>query len=410
MSHRISNCQNCQSTNLSSLVFLGYAPPVNDMSPLGTLPQQETRFPLELLRCQDCSLVQIGYEVDPEILFPVSYPYLSGTTKILRENFADLAKETKELFQLSTGDFVIDIGANDGTLLIPFRDLGCKVLGIEPSQAIEQAKKAGIPMMQKYFSHQTAQETVADRGTAKIVTAANVFAHIKDVHDVLRGILCLLEPKGVFISESHYLLDLVRTLQYDTVYHEHLRYYSLHSLQNLLATHDLEIIRVKRIPTHGGSIRVYAARQGDFPVDASVEQLLLEEDHLGLTNGSVFNEFRKRIVQSKLDLLSILSKIKSEGKRVYGIGAPSRSSTLIHYTGLDHELIDAVMEVSSSHKLNKFVPGTRIPVLDEKNLYKDQPEFALLFSWHIADEISSHLRRNGFCGKIIVPLPNPVIN
>jgi hypothetical protein len=408
-SKQITNCQICSSEHLRSLIFLGYVPPVNHMLGMDSIPDVEMRFPLELLRCNRCSLVQIGYEVDPQILFPHSYPYLSGTTRILRDNFKDLAHEVKALFSPASSDLIVDVGANDGTLLKPFKELGHKVLGVEPSQAAEIGMKQGIPMVKDYFSLKTAQEVCSHHGQAKIVTAANVFAHIKDVHEIVKGIIHLLSPEGIFISESHYLLDLVETLQYDTVYHEHLRHYSLGSLCYLLNQHGLEVIRVKRIPTHGGSIRVYAARKGRYPVDASVQECLALEKSTGLTSGEIFDSFRMRVIQSKLDLMKLLSGVKAEGKRVVGIGAPSRATTLMNYVGLDDGLIDCVLEVSSSHKLNKFIPGTRIPVVDEEKLYREQPDYALLFSWHIGDELAKNLFNKGFRGDVIIPLPTPRI-
>ncbi len=405
----LSACQICGKTHLESILFLGYVPPVNEMLPVNSIPGVEMRFPLELKRCRDCTLVQIGYEVDPRILFPHTYPYLSGTTKILRENFRDLAQEANRLFQLTSFDLIIDVGANDGTLLAPFKEFGQKVLGIEPSQAADVARQKGIEMIKDYFSFANAKSVKEKYGAAKIITAANVFAHIKDVHEIVKGILHLLKPDGIFISESHYLLDLVQTLQYDTIYHEHLRYYSLKSLMNLFAQHGLEVIRVKRIPTHGGSIRVYTARKGQHPVDLSVPRALAEEEASGLTNGSVFTTFRKRVIESKLELYRLIADIKAQGKRIYGIGAPSRASTLINYGALDDGLIDAVMEVSNSHKLDKYIPGTRVPVLDEKKLYTDQPDFVLFYSWHIAEELALNLRKRGYRGEFIVPLPTPRI-
>lgn len=405
----ITHCQICHSPHLSSLLFLGFIPPVNDMVAINSVPNVEIRFPLELLRCDGCGLVQIGYEVDPRILFPHTYPYLSGTTRILCENFKDLAQEATSFIPLSPSDLVIDIGANDGTLLTPFRDRGYKVLGIEPSQAAEVAVKKGIPMEKDYFSMESARRVLSHYGPAKIITAANVFAHMRDIHQIVQAIESLLAPKGVFISESHYLLDLVETLQYDTIYHEHLRYYSLDSLAKLFSYHGLEIFRVKRIPTHGGSIRVYAARKGDYPIDDSVKQGIALEQSKGLTDGTIFESFRARVKQSKLDLLRMISELKSEGKRIYGVGAPSRASTLINYVGLNEDLIEAVLEVSTSHKLNKYIPGTRVPVVDEKKLYEDQPNYTLLYSWHIADELAENLRRREYKGKFITPLPTPKI-
>ncbi len=401
----IETCQICGSHSMESILFLAFIPPVNQMPPLGSRPEEQTTYPLELLRCTQCSLGQIGCEVDASILFPSSYPYLSGSTKILRDNFRNLCDETDSLLRLSNQDLVVDIGSNDGTLLTPFHEKGIKVLGIEPSQAGEYARAKGIETLTTYFSKSKAEEVRKSHGAARVVTAANVFAHIPEVHEIVKGIVALLQAKGVFVSESHYFLDLVATLQYDTVYHEHLRYYSLTSLKHLFAAHDLEIFRVKRIPTHGGSIRVFAARKGDYPVEASVAQLLAEEESKGLINGSLFHDFKARVIQSKCDLMALLRDIKKSKKRVVGIGAPSRASTLINYVGLDDGLIDCIYEVKTSPKVNKFIPGTRIAVVDESKLYDDQPDYALLFSWHISEELQTNLRRKGFKGHFISPLP-----
>jgi hypothetical protein len=214
----------------------------------------------------------------------------------------------------------------------------------------------------------------------------------------------------VFISESHYLLDLVQGLQYDTVYHEHLRYYSLHSLNHLLRMHGLELFHARRILTHGGSFRAYAARKGRYKVMESVGRLLREERPVVCETGNL-RQFRDRVVASKLELLTLLSGIRREGKSIYGISAPSRASTLISYTGIDDGILDCVVEVSGSHKIGKYVPGTRIPVLEESKLFEDQPDYALLLSWHIADELISKLQDRGYQGRFIVPLPTPrVIN
>lgn len=406
-SHPLTRCQICDSASLQSILFIGYIPPVNTMLAIGQPAEEEAAYPLELLRCSDCGLVQIGLEVDQTVLFPHSYPYLSGSTRILRENFADLCNEVSALLDLRKNDPVIDIGSNDGTLLTPFHQAGYRVLGIEPSRASEVARSRGVATLTAYFNRQTADKVKAEYGPAKVITAANVFAHIGDIHQIVDGIVDLLALDGIFVSESHYLLDLVETLQYDTIYHEHLRYYHLGSLSHLLGNHDLEIFHVKRIPTHGGSIRVYAGRKGQRPIGASVKERLAHEDRAGITDGSALENFRSKVLQSKLDLIALIAPLKRRGARIYGLGAPSRASTLINYVGIDDGILDCVLEVSTSHKLNMYVPGTRIPVLDEKKLFDDQPDYAMLLSWHITDELVDNLRRKGYRGRFIVPLPVP---
>jgi hypothetical protein len=408
-SRPILECQICASNKLKPVLFLGYVPPVNTMPPVSERALEQPAFPLELFRCEDCSLVQIGLEVDAEVLFPYSYPYLSGTTKILRENFAELYREASSLIKISTDDLVIDIGSNDGSLLINFKEGGHRVLGVEPSRAGEVARGRGIETLTDYFGVKLATRLRAERGAAKVITAANVFAHIGDVHNVTKGVVEWLADDGVFISESHYLLDLVETLQYDTVYHEHLRYYALGALEALFVRHGLEVFHVKRIPTHGGSIRVYAARPGQYPIQASVAERRADEERFGLADGSALKTFAARVVHSKLALYQLLAGLKKDGTSIVGIGAPSRASTLINYVGLDDGIMDSVMEVSGSHKLDKYIPGTRIPVIDEAALYSEQPDYALLLSWHIADELAANLRKRGYKGKFIVPLPEPRI-
>lgn len=407
--HSITACQVCGGVHLEPVLFLGNVPPVNAMVPVGERPAEQTFYPLELVRCVECGLVQIGCVVDPTVLFPHSYPYLSGTTRILRDNFADLYREVNGLLGLKPEDLAVDIGSNDGTLLANFHQAGHRVLGIEPSQAGDVARERGIATHTGYFGLDLARSLTAENGPARVVTACNVFAHMGDIHGVVDGILAMLAPDGVFISENHYLGGLLRTVQYDTIYHEHLRYYALGSVTKLLEAHGLEVFHVQHIPTHGGSIRVFSARKGTFPVRDSVATLRAEEEEAGITSGSALAAFARRTQASKLDLLALLAPLKREGARVYGIGAPSRASTLITYTGLDESIIDCVLEVPGSNKLNKYMPGTRIPVVEESKLFADQPEYALLLSWHIAEEIAANLRRKGFKGRFIAPLPEPRI-
>lgn len=404
----VERCQICNYAPLRRILFLGYLPPVNQMRTIGEPPREQPAYPALWLACPQCSLVQLGLIVDKEILFPPEYPYTSGTTKILRDNFSELYSESQTIVPMRPEDLAVDIGSNDGTLLSNFQRGGHRVFGIEPSQVGTLANQRGIPTTIAFFGRVTAEETRRQHGPAKVVTATNVFAHIEHIHDIIESILLLLDESGVFISESHYLLSLVETLQYDTIYHEHLRYYSVRSLQYLLNMHGLEVIHARRIPTHGGSVRVYAARKNRCPVQPSVAQILRDEESGGL-NSEGLRSFKDRVVQSKLDLYALLRDIKKQGHRIYGIGAPSRASTLINYVGLDDGILDYVLEIKGSLKIGKYMPGTLIPVMEESHLYKDQPEYVLLLSWHIADELIPKLREKGYQGKYIIPLPAPRI-
>jgi hypothetical protein len=399
-------CQVCGSEKLDDVLSLGYMPPVNQMVPIGEVPRQQPWFPTHLLHCRQCDLVQLGLAVDPVIIFPPEYPYTSGTTKVLRDNFADLQRESAELLGLGKDDLVVDIGSNDGTLLSNFKNAGYRVLGIEPTDVGDIANERGIPTVKYYFGSDAARKVKVEHGPARVVTAANCFAHMEDVHAIVDGIMEMLDDNGVFISESHYLIGLLDTLQYDTVYHEHLRYYSLASLKYLLEMHGLEVFHAWPIPSHGGSIRVYAARMGQYPVQDSVAQMLAAEPR-GDAMAKRLIKFRNDVVLSKLRLLSMIRDLKEKGARIIGISAPSRASTLVNYVGLDEGLIDYVCEIPGSLKIGKCMPGTGIPVVDEARLFEDQPDCAIIFSWHIADELAPKLRAKGFRGQFITPLPKP---
>jgi len=399
-------CQVCGHAPLETTLSLGYMPPVNQMVSIGEVPRQQPWFPTNLLHCAKCDLVQLGLAVDPVIIFPPEYPYTSGTTKVLRDNFADLYAEASAMLDLGPKDLVIDIGSNDGTLLSNFKNGGHRVLGIEPTEVGKIADGRGIPTLMRYFTPATAAEVKRRHGPARVVTAANCFAHIEDVHAIVEGILDLLAPDGVFISESHYLIGLLDKLQYDTIYHEHLRYYSVGSLAHLLQMHGVEVFHARLIPSHGGSIRVYAARRAMHPVRDSVGKMLAAEPR-GEAMRARLSTFRHDVMLSKLRLLAMVRDLKEKGARICGISAPSRASTLVNYVGLDEAIIDYVCEITGSLKIGKCMPGTLIPVVEESRLFTDQPDCAIIFSCHIADELAPKLRAKGYRGTLITPLPEP---
>ena len=403
---RIYKCHISGSENLEMILSLGLIPPVNQMTKIDQKPKEQIFFPTEIYYSPVSKLVQLGITVDQKILFPKEYPYTSSTTKILRENFSELSEEVFSNFKISEEDLVIDIGSNDGNLLSNFKNY-TRVLGITPEDIGKIAIERGIPTILQYFSKDLSINIIKKYGKAKIVTATNVFAHIDNIDEVLHSIYNLLENDGIFISESHYLQTLVEQNQYDTIYHEHLRYYSLSSLEYLFNKHGMEIIRAKKINTHGGSIRVYATKKGKYKIDNAFKELINIEKKELYSEG-LFN-FKNRVIESKLKLYSLLNEINSQGFNIYGISAPSRATTLVNYLGIRKDIIDCILEIDGSQKINHFLPGTDIPIYNEKKLFIDQPKFAFILSWHIAEEIMNNLRKNGFKGKFIIPLPEPKI-
>ena len=284
-----------------------------------------------------------------------------------------------------------------------------RVLGITPEKIGKIAIKRGINTLIKYFNFKTANLVVKKYGKAKIITATNVFAHIDNLENIMKGIKKCLDKDGIFITESHYLIPLLKNIQYDTVYHEHLRYYSLTSLNFLFKKFGLEIFDAKEIPTHGGSIRVYCAIKNKFFFKKKIQKILNKEKKF-LTK-KFMNSFQKKVSMSKLELLEILAKIKKKNKntKISGISAPSRSATLINYVGLDEKIIDCIFEIRGSYKINRFMPGTKIPVKEEKASLLRKTDYLVLFSWHISKELIKNIRKQGFKGKFIIPLPKPII-
>jgi hypothetical protein len=379
----VERCGLCGSNSLELVLSLGSSPPTCVMVPVGARPASEHRHPLELLRCHDCTLVQLSTVVDPEIVFGESYPYSSGNSRALHANFEDLASQAHGWFDdgLVPDDLVVDIGANDGTLLRKFAG-SCRIVGVEPTR---QAHRIDGPFYRAFFNEDLAKQIWDEHGPAKVITACNVLAHVEDIHDVMRGIKLLLADDGILIAENHDVASVVDGGQWDTVYHEHLRFWDPRTFHLLLKEHGLVGDMGQPIPTHGGSFRMMAMKGG-----AVGRPTKRTYDFAGLA---------RKAAASRTAIRGDLSG------QVWGIGATARATTIINYCGLDAQDIECVCEVSGSDKIGHYIPGTSIPVVDEALLFEEQPPRVLLFSWHLADHIIPKLRERGYNGTFIVPLP-----
>jgi len=401
----IDHCQICGSKNLQQIIDLGYSAPCDSLLTKSQLREMERSYPLNLFRCRECGLVQIDYAVDPKHLFHSNYPYRSGITETLRKNLHGTSRRVAENVKLKQGSLVVDIGSNDGTILEGFRDIGMKVLGIEPTNIADIANSKGIETIKAFFDRKTAAQVRNSHGAAALVTAANVFAHINNLSTLLGGVSDLLGDEGVFVTESHYMLDILETLQYDSIYHEHLRFYLLKPLVRLFDDHGFTLIDVERISNYGGSIRVYARKGRGFERSDEVNRLLNLEETRDAYQERTYVEFGNKVCESRKRIRSLLVRLNDDGKRVVGIGCPGRAVTLLTYCGLTPDLLPYIAEQSTSLKLGLFTPGTHIPVVDEEALFREQPEYGLILSWHYAEPIIASLRKRGLKSKIIVPLP-----
>jgi SAM-dependent methyltransferase len=404
---KVTACQACSAPTLELIIDFLPQPPVQAFLTPEALGEPEIHYPLDLYRCTTCDLVQLGYIPDPSVVFPHDYPYQSGMTRILREDFADLAANAADRYGLGPDKLVIDIGSNDGTLLKAFAEHGATVLGVEPTDIASIAEKNGVPTINEFFSDEVAHQIVADKGKAAIITAANVLAHVNNLGSFLRGVATLLDEDGVFVSESHYLLDLIQKLQYDTIYHEHLRFYGLRPLTRILEGAGFKVVDVQRVPTHGGSIRVWSTKNHEAAVAPAVAERQAEEEAYGLYEPQRLVEFAGRVRASKAALLAHIIDLRREGRRIVGVGAPARSSMLLNYSHLDADLIDYIVEPAGSLKNGLHTPGGRIPIVEESMMFDEQPDCALLLSWHIGEELRRSLQEKGFRGSFLIPLPEP---
>lgn len=401
----LETCQICGSDELLPIICLGHHAPCDSLLWPKQLNNPERTYPLNLFRCADCSLVQIDYVVAAEELFFPDYPYRSGITSTLVGNLKSTGPTIMKRFDVPEGRLAIDIGSNDGTLLSGFKEAGMKVLGVEPTNIANIANENGIETLQAFFDEDISRKIVATHGKADVVTAANMFAHVSKLGGLIRGVETLLEENGLFVTESHYLLDLLETVQYDSIYHEHLKYYSVKSIIRLFDYYDFTVVEVDRIPNYGGSIRVYAKKGKNHPVGASVTDLLKEEQRCGLYAEEIYAEFADKIKKSKHQLQKLLIEALSCGERVVGIGSPGRAATLLSYCNIDADSMSYIAEQSTSLKLGLFMPGSHVPIIDEKVMLEEQPELAVILSWHYWQPIVEKLRRKGLKSKIIIPLP-----
>lgn len=402
----LNRCQICGSTELKLVIDLGHQPPCDSLLTPDELNEMERAYPLRFVRCEDCGLAQIDYVVAPDVLFHADYPYRSGITPTLVKNLQGTAEMIVDRFGLRAGQLAIDIGSNDGTLLQGFKNRGIRPLGVEATNVARLAIANGIETIQAFFSEEVGKSIHASHGPAAAITATNMFAHVPNLGDLMRGVAALLADGGVFVTESHYLLDLLQTRQYDSLYHEHLKYYAIRPLMRLMEAYGFCITDVERIPNYGGSIRVFAQKGLGYPMSARMVELLALEEAEGLYDSARYVRFADDVRRAKLELLQLLAKLKAEGQQVPGIGCPGRSSTLLNYCNIDRDLMPYIAEQSTSLKLGLALPGKHIPIIDEKILFDEQPEYAVMLSWHYAEPIIRSLRARGLKSKIIVPLPS----
>lgn len=407
---RLQNCRVCKSTLLTKILDFGPTPLANAFLNRDQIDLPEFFYPLEVYFCLNCHFSQLGHVVSPEILFK-DYVYVSSTSPVFVKHFQNFAADVISRFSLDRHSLVIDIGSNDGILLTPFKKSGVKVLGIEPAKNIAAlATRSGIETISEFFSLDLAKRIVRKKGKAKIITATNVFAHIDNLDEVIKGLDEMLTDDGIFITESPYLLDFLEQRYFDLVYHEHLSYWSLAPLITLFKRFNLEVFDIQKVLVHGGSIRTFVKRKkASYKISANIKNFLRKEKKAGLNKIKTYKDFAQKIWDNRIKLNKLLIQLKLQGNRIVGYGAPAKGNTLLNYFKIGREYVDYIVD-DSPLKQGLYTPGTHIPVFSSVKLKKDNPDFIIILAWNFAKSIQEKLDWFKKRGKhFIIPVPRPKI-
>jgi hypothetical protein len=401
-------CRSCGRRNLDRILSLGRMPLAN--SYLHPEEVDEQTYPLDVVFCRDCSLVQITETVSPEVLFG-DYLYFSSYSETVVNNAREISQRMIAGHHLDASSLVAEIASNDGYLLQFYRQAGIPVLGIEPAANVAEVaiREKGVPTLCEFFSSTLAQRLRREGRRVNVLHGNNVLAHVADLNGVAEGIRHLLKDTGVGVLEVPYVKDMIDRCEFDTIYHEHLCYFSLTALDILFQRHGLVVAGVERLPIHGGSLRAFVVPAATVSGRPEVEEMLLQEKDWGVSTPNFYRGFARKVELLKSSLLVILRKLKAEGKSIAAYGAAAKGTVLLNYCGIGPEILDFVAD-RSPHKQGRLMPGVRIPIAAPEKISAAMPDYLLLLAWNLAEEIMGQQGQyRQRAGKFIIPLPEPVI-
>jgi len=403
-----TTCRSCGSGDLHAVLSLGSTPLANSLLTEEQLDQPEPRFPLDLVLCRTCTLVQITETVPPEILFR-DYLYFSSFSDTMLAHAEQLATRVVADRKLGAGSLVIEAASNDGYLLAVYLSLGVPVLGIEPARNIAVvAEERGVPTIAEFFDASLAERLAGEGRRADVFHGHNVLAHVADLNGFVEGISTVLADDGVAVIEAPYVKDMIDRCEFDTIYHEHLCYYSLTALEALFNRHGLAVANVERVAIHGGSLRVFVEHAGVMPTNA-VTDLLAEEAAWGVGEPGLYDAFALRVTELGTELDALLAGLKANGASIAAYGAAAKGSTLLNVFGIGTGTLDYVVD-RSTVKVGRYMPGVHLRIYPPERLLTEMPDYLLLLAWNLADEIMAQqdeYRRRG--GRFIVPVPVPEV-
>jgi hypothetical protein len=394
----INSCQICGNKNIHLIIDLGFQPLADNIVDEECKDNPSLTFPIKIYFCNKCRLLQNNYIVSDDVLYNKSYHYRPGISKSIKNNLFGLAKKLIHLYKLNNNDLILDLGCNDGTLLSCFQELGFKnVLGVEPTNMHKFAKNIGIKTINSFFNFNCAKQIKKNYGFPKLIVTTNVFAHTGKLGDFIKGVKFLLDNTGVFVIENHFLLDVIKKLQFDSFYHEHLRTYSLKSLIKLLDMYKIRAINAYTSERYNGNIQVHFSKNKKRKVSSNIRVLLKKEKSFGLDNLKTYYNFSRKIENTYSKLLNFLDRNKN--KNIIGKSFPARASVILNYFSFLKQRIRYIAEQPSSLKLNKYISGTSIKIISDNRLKKIKPDIIIIFAWHLFDEIKNKWKKKGLSNK-----------
>jgi SAM-dependent methyltransferase len=405
---KVISCLICNGNDFYPFLDLGNLPIPNGFLRKEDVTKREERYPLSVMLCTNCYLVQVQHLVNPDIMFR-NYLYIPSASQTRMNHFRTLSSEAKERFHLDEHSLVVDIGSNDGSLLTCFKNLGISVVGIDPAENLVQvARLNGVETVPGYFTPTIARKVNKQYKKASIAFATNVFAHVGNLHEFMKALDILLDEKGVFISQFPYLLDLIEQNQFDTIYHEHLSYFSLEPLLKLAELTGFEIFDVEKKTLDGGSIRVYWKKKGNKDIVVKIEkiqQMLSDEKQKGLYSKKTYADFASRIKKLKTSVKKELLALRKQKKHIVGYGAAAKGNILLNYFLLGTDIFDYLVD-STPYKQGLFTPGTHIPIYDETRISETKPDYLVILAWNFTDEIiAKNKAHQKYGGKFLICVP-----
>lgn len=402
-------CRHCSNELTHTFIDLGSSPPSNSYLTEQTMKEPEKWYPLRVMVCDKCWLVQTEDFVGSSEMFSDDYAYFSSYSSTWLEHARNYVENMTTRFNLNTDSMVVEIAANDGYLLQYVKEKKIPCYGIEPTHSTaEAARKKGIKIREDFFGVELADRLVAEGKSADITAANNVLAHVPDINDFVSGFRKLLKPQGISTFEFPHLLNLVQQSQFDTIYHEHYSYLSLTAVTKIFTANGLTVFDVQELPTHGGSLRVFAQRtdSGVEPINTSVDQLLLQESDAGMQSLPFYQGLQQRVEKIKTDLLAFLIEAKKQGKRVAAYGAAAKGNTLLNYCGIRPDLLSFVVDKNPA-KQNKWMPGSRIPIVSEEMISVEKPDYLIILPWNLKNEVIQQLEyTKEWVGQFVIAVPD----